>query len=100
MLDKIKKTIDLIQAIDIDALQKLNEKVDLKQLMESVSSLNDAQLKGVVQLLQSANKKHEIPPIDADFYDVSDGLTEDERSIQLKVRAFMEKEVAPLVNEH
>ena len=100
MLDKIKKTIELIQAIDIDALQKLNEKVDLKQLMESVSSLNDAQLKGVVQLLQSANKKHEIPPIDADFYDVSDGLTEDERSIQLKVRAFMEKEVAPLVNEH
>ncbi len=31
MLDKIKKTIDLIQSIDIGALQKLNEKVDLKK---------------------------------------------------------------------
>lgn len=100
MLDKIKKTIDLIQSIDIDALQKLNEKVDLKQLMDSVSSLNDDQLKGIVHLLKGANKKHEVPPIDADFYDVSDGLTQDERSIQLKVRAFMETEIAPLVNEH
>ena len=100
MLDKIKKTIDLIQSIDIDALQKLNEKVDLKQLMASVSSLNDDQLKSIVHLMKSANKKHEVPPIDADFYDISDRLTTEEREIQLKVRAFMEKEVAPLVNEH
>lgn len=100
MLDKIKKTIDLIQSIDIDALQKLNEKVDLKQLMASVSSLNDDQLKSIVHLMKSANKKHEVPPIDADFYDISDRLTVEEREIQLKVRAFMEKEVAPLVNEH
>ena len=100
MLDKIKKTIDLIQSIDIDALQKLNEKVDLKQLMASVSSLNDDQLKSIVHLMKSDNKKHEVPPIDADFYDISDRLTVEEREIQLKVRAFMEKEVAPLVNEH
>ncbi len=100
MLDKIKKTIDLIQSIDIGALQKLNEKVDLKKLMESVGSLNDDQLKGIVHLLNNANKKHEVPPIDADFYDISDRLTVEEREIQLKVRAFMEKEVAPLVNEH
>lgn len=100
MLDKIKKTVDLIQSIDIDALQKLNEKVDLKQLMASVSSLNDDQLKSIVHLMKSANKKHEVPPIDADFYDISDRLTVEEREIQLKVRAFMEKEVAPLVNEH
>ncbi|MDO5635746.1 MAG: acyl-CoA dehydrogenase family protein [Myroides sp.] len=99
MLDKIKKTIDLIQSIDIDALQKLNEKVDLKQLMASVSSLNDDQLKSIVHLMKSVNK-HEVPPIDADFYDISDRLTVEEREIQLKVRAFMEKEVAPLVNEH
>ncbi len=100
MLDKIKKTIDLIQSIDIGALQKLNEKVDLKKLMESVGSLNDDQLKGIVHLLNNANKKHEVPPIDADFYDISDRLTVEEREIQLKVRAFMEKEVAPLVNEY
>ncbi len=100
MLDKIKKTIDLIQSIDIGALQKLNEKVDLKKLMESVGSLNDDQLKGIVHLLNNANKKHEVPPIDADFYDISDRLTTDEREIQLKVRAFMEKEIALIVNEY
>lgn len=99
MLEKIKKTIALIQSIDLEALQKLNEKVDLKQLMASVSSLNDDQLKGIVHLLNNAGKKHEVPPIDADFYDISDRLTEEERAIQLRVRSFMEREVAPIVNE-
>lgn len=100
MLDKIKKTIELIQVIDIGALQKLNEKVDLKKLMESVGSLNDDQLKGIVHLLNNANKKHEVPPIDADFYDIGDKLSADDRALQLKVRAFMEKEIAPIVNEY
>lgn len=100
MLDKIKKTIDLIKSVDIDALQKLNEKVDLKQLMESVGALSDDQLKGVVHLLKNANKKHEVPPIDADFYDIGDKLSTDDRALQLKVRAFMEKEIAPIVNEY
>ncbi len=68
--------------------------------MESVGSLNDDQLKGIVHLLNNANKKHEVPPIDADFYDISDRLTTDEREIQLKVRAFMEKEIALIVNEY
>lgn len=100
MLDKIKNIFSLMQSIDISALQKLNEKVDLKQLMESVNSLNDDQLKGIVHMLKGANNKKAVPPIDADFYDVSDGLTDDERAIQLKVRAFMEKEIAPIVNEY
>lgn len=100
MLDKIKKTIDLIKSVDIDALQKLNEKVDLKQLMESVGALSDDQLKGVVHLLKNANKKHEVPSIDADFYDIGDKLSTDDRALQLKVRAFMEKEIAPIVNEY
>lgn len=99
MLEKIKNTIALIQSIDLEALQKLNEKVDLKQLMESVSSLNEDQLKGIVHLLNSANKKHEVPPIDADFYDISERLTDEDRAIQLKVRSFMEHEVSPIVNE-
>jgi len=99
MLEKIKNTIALIQSIDLEALQKLNEKVDLKQLMESVSSLNEDQLKGIVHLLNSANKKHEVPPIDADFYDISERLTDEDRAIQLKVRSFMEREVSPIVNE-
>ena len=100
MLDKIKKTIELIKSVDFDALQKLNEKVDLKKLMESVGSLNDDQLKGIVHLLNNVNKKHEVPPIDADFYDIGDKLSTDDRALQLKVRAFMEKEIAPIVNEY
>lgn len=100
MLGKIKKTIDLIKSVDIAALQKLNEKVDLKKLMESVSSLSDDQLKGIIHMLNNANKKHEVPPIDADFYDIGDKLSADDRALQLKVRAFMEKEIAPIVNEY
>ena len=37
--------------------------------------------------------------LDADFYDQQSLLTEDEREIVLRVRSFMEKEVAPIANE-
>jgi glutaryl-CoA dehydrogenase len=37
--------------------------------------------------------------LEADFYDQQSLLTEDEREIVLRVRSFMEKEVAPIANE-
>src|ERR1700744_618480 len=45
-------------------------------------------------------EKQELPPIDADFYHLDLLLTADERALQLKVRAFMESEIKPLVNRY
>src|SRR3546814_16587198 len=45
-------------------------------------------------------KKKELPAINGDFYELHLRLTDQERSIQLKVREVMEKEIKPLVNRY
>jgi glutaryl-CoA dehydrogenase len=41
-----------------------------------------------------------LPEPDADFYQVTETLTESERAILKRVRAFMEKSVAPIINTY
>lgn len=51
--------------------------------------------------IQQQRQKPEYapPPINGDFYRIADVLTEDERKIVAKVRAFMEKEVEPIIED-
>ena len=103
MFNKIKGFIQLMKSVDIDALSKLAEKVDLPKAMESLSGLDDTQLSGLMKMLEQGSgghRKKELPAIDGDFYDISHSLNEEDRALQLKVRAFMEKEIQPIVNEY
>ena len=99
---KIKGTVNLLRDIDLDAIAKLNAKVDLKEVMDKVGSLDDDQLKGMMKMLTRKSKRgqHKLPPIDGDFYDLSLKLTPKQREIQLKVRNFMEDEVRPIANKY
>lgn len=98
---KIKNTIALLQNIDLDQLNKINEKIDLTEAMKALSSLDDEQLKGLMKLLKTKRKKgqKELPPIDGDFYNLSLKLSDEERALQLKVRNFMEEEIRPIAND-
>ncbi|MDM1062039.1 acyl-CoA dehydrogenase family protein [Empedobacter falsenii] len=96
----LKNIVHLLKSVDLEQLNKISQKVDLPLLMENFSKLDDKQLQGMMKML-NPNKKHkELPPIDGDFYDVFHTLTPEQRELQLKVRAFMEKEVKPIVNNY
>lgn len=98
---KIKHAYHLLKSIDLAALSRLSEKVDLSQVMQAVGKMDDNQLNGLMKMLSgSQGKKKELPPIDGDFYDLSAKLNEEDRALQLQVREFMEKEIKPIVNEH
>ena len=99
-LTKLKNAYHLLKSIDFAMLAKLSEKVDLPQVMESVGKMADTQLNGLMKMLTSSNKKKERPPIEGDFYDLGATLNAEDRALQLKVRAFMEKEIKPIVNEY
>ncbi len=101
LFEKIKKTMQLLKEVDLDQLAAINQKIDLSKAMKSLGELDERQLKGLMKLLHSKSKKgqHKLPPINADFYDMSAKLTEEERALQLKVRHFMEEEIRPLVNK-
>ena len=53
-----------------------------------------------VSPLSPPNPAYAPPPVDSDFYRITDLLTKDERAVLARVRAFMETEVAPIINEY
>ncbi|NML39241.1 acyl-CoA dehydrogenase [Chitinophaga sp. G-6-1-13] len=97
---KLKNAYHLLKSIDFRMLAKLSEKVDLSQVMASVAKMDDNQLNGLMKMLTSRGSKKKLPPVDGDFYDISSRLNAEDRALQLKVRAFMEKEIQPIVNEY
>jgi len=99
---KVKNTINLLKSVDMDQLAKINEQIDLPEAMKALGTLDERQLKGLMKMLKTKRRKgqHDLPPIDGDFYNLDLKLTPEQRTLQLKVRNFMEDEVKPLVNDH
>ncbi len=98
---KAKQTIALLKNIDLDALGKISQKIDLPEVMAAVGELDERQLKGLMKMLKSQGKKgqHKLPPINGDFYELHEKLSPHEREIQLRVRNFMEEHVKPIAND-
>lgn len=97
---KIKNTFNLLRKIDFNQLSKLSEKVDLQEVMNTFSKLDDNQLKGLMKMMKGEGRQKELPPINGDFYEIHLRLNEEDRAVQLKVREFMEKEIKPIVNNY
>lgn len=100
LFSNIKNAYRLFKQVDLQALGKLSQKIDLAEVMKNVSKLDDRQLAGLTKMLSGGKKKKELPPIDGDFYDIGHTLTKEERELQLKIRAFLEKEIKPIVNDY
>ncbi len=90
----------ILKKIDFKKAAKLFSKIDVVEAFNNVSKMNNAELYQLMKLLKGGDKKKALPPIDGDFYDLSALLNPHERETQLKVRAFMEKEVAPIANAY
>ncbi|MEZ4803735.1 MAG: acyl-CoA dehydrogenase family protein [Gelidibacter sp.] len=102
LFNKIKSIIHLMKEVDFKELGEISEKIDLPKIMKTVGELDDKQLNGLMKMLTEKAKKgqHQLPPIDGDFYDLDLKLTQEQRSIQMKVRNFMENEIDPIANEY
>lgn len=99
-ISNIKNTWSLFKQVDLEQLSRLSQKIDLAEVMNKVGKLDDRQLAGLMKMISGNHPKKELPPIDGDFYDISHTLNPDERALQLKVRAFMEGDVKPVVNDY
>tara|TARA_R110002124_G_scaffold120895_7_gene279108 strand:+ start:7860 stop:9224 length:1365 start_codon:yes stop_codon:yes gene_type:complete len=102
VFSKIKQTFSVLKSVDLQAIAKLSEKVDLSEVMKSVGELDERQLAGLMRMLKTKARKgqHKLPPIDGDFYDLALKLSPEQRKIQIKVRNFMEDEIKPIANEY
>ncbi len=77
VFSKIRQIYRIFKDIDLDQLAKLAAKMP-----------------------RSASSHRELPPIEGDFYHLGHQLTAGQRALQLKVRAFMEEEIKPIVNRY
>lgn len=101
IFSSLKNAYNLFKHVDFDKLEALAKKVDLPKMVETISSLDDKQLSGMIKMMGGSGKKRELPPVEGDFYHLGDeALKDEDRELQLKVRAFLEKEVKPIVNEY
>lgn len=99
-IQNIKQAAKLYKQLDWKQLQAVNEKIDLAKAMSKFSELDDKQLKMLMRMLDGPGKEKVLPEINPDFYELTDKLTPEQRALQLKVRNFMESEVAPIVNDY
>jgi glutaryl-CoA dehydrogenase len=100
IFSSLKNAYTLFKSVDFEKLEALSKKVDLKKMVESVADLDETQLQGLMKMM-GPRKKKELPPIEGDFYHLGDeALKDEDRALQLKVRAFLEKEVKPIVNQY
>lgn len=97
---KLKSMASILQQLDMDKIAGLSEKVDLNKMVGLVSSLKKEDLQKMMKYMEGGSKKHVFPDVDGDFYDLSELLTPEEREIQLKVRAFMNSAIRPIVNSY
>lgn len=99
-IQNIKQAARLYKQLDWKQLQAVNEKIDLAKAMTKFSELDDKQLKMLMRMLDGPGNEKVLPEINPDFYELSDKLMPEQRALQLKVRNFMETEVAPIVNDY
>ncbi len=101
LFSSLKSAYQLFKHIDFDQLEALSKKVDLPKMVETISALDDKQLKGMMKMVGGEDKKRALPPIEGDFYHLGEeALKDEDRELQLKVRAFLEAEIKPIVNEY
>lgn len=97
----LKNAYTLFKSVDFKKLEALSKKVDLPGIVESVSNLDEVQLQGLMKMMAAPRKEKQLPPIEGDFYHLGEeALKDEDRQLQLKVRAFLEKEVKPIVNQY
>lgn len=101
IFSSLKNAYTLFKHVDFRKLEALSKKVDLTKIVDSVSNLDETQLQGLMKMMGGQGKKRELPPIEGDFYHLGEeALKDEDRALQLKVRAFLEKEVKPVVNKY
>jgi glutaryl-CoA dehydrogenase len=90
---------EMLEHVDLGRLLSLARHIDLTKLLRALGEL---QPDDVNRLLAAAHSKHRtrpLPEANGDFYGVASQLTAEEDAIRLRVREFMERDVAPIAND-
>lgn len=84
----------------IELLESLSEHIDVAALAQTLSRLPAGQVSALLRSISKPPRTPVVPPVNGDFYDLDASLTPEQRRIRDGVRAFMETEIRPVINDY
>ncbi len=96
-LSDLKK---LVEQLDLSRIAALAREVDLGRLLSVLSQLEPQDLAHLASTVRARHSKKPLPPPHGDFYELGATLSPEENALRMRVRKFMQEQVAPQVNEH
>ncbi len=89
----------LAERIDLKRIAALAKHVDLAKLIGIFSELEPEDLAHLASQVRARHHKKALPEAHGDFYGLGELLSPEELAIKLRVRDFMRREIAPVVND-
>jgi glutaryl-CoA dehydrogenase len=89
----------LAERIDLKRIAALARHVDLAKLIGIFSELEPEDLAHLASQVRARHHKKALPEAHGDFYGLGELLSPEEIEIKLRVRDFMRREIAPIVND-
>jgi len=81
-------------------LARLFQQVKLPEMVRSLGGVSPQELGMLLKSITSRRRPKLLPPVNGDFYDISDSLTNDERATQQLIRSYMEQKVRPVIGAY
>lgn len=69
-------------------------------MVRTLGGVSPQEIGLLLKSITSKRRPQALPPINSDFYDISDMLTEEERAVQRGIRAYMEQRVRPIIGAY
>lgn len=89
----------LVRQINLKAIARLSQQVDLGKLLATLSSIDPSDLARLLNRLGTGGNRP-APPINGDFYDIASALTEEQRGKLAAIREYMETKVRPVIGDY
>ena len=89
-----------LDRLDLKRLTALARQVDLGKLLEALTELEPADVEHLLSQLHVKHHPGPLPAPQGDFYRFGQLLSPEDQAIKLRVREFLQREVAPLANDH
>lgn len=78
-------------------LARLFQQVNLPDVVRSLGGVSPQELGLLLKSITSKRRPKTLPPINGDFFDVQELLSDEDRAALAQVRSYMEKKVRPVI---
>ena len=82
------------------SISRLLQQSRLSGIMRSFGGVSPQEIGLLLKSITSKRRPKVVPPINGDFYDLSDLLSAEERLVQQRFRTYMEQRVRPIITSY